>query len=167
MKASKLFFNISSVICFIFGALYIFSLVFIPVGVYCFIAAKRFNYKAEHLLDNFAEDNRVLKNYVIFASIVCFPFGLVSAIAYYLVTNNNISITETKEDNSEIIVETIDEKTSESEENIESVEAHIEETYEEKVEKFNKLQNFHKKGIITDEELEMAKIQLFGKDENN
>ena len=92
MKASKVLFNISAVVCFICGALYIFSLVFIPVGVYCFIASKRFAFKAEHLYEDFAVSNQVLKNWVIFASIACFPLGLISIIPYWLITSNNVKV---------------------------------------------------------------------------
>ena len=54
MKASKVLLNIMSVVCYVYGALYLFSLVFIPVGVYCFIAARRFSYKAEHIFDMYS-----------------------------------------------------------------------------------------------------------------
>ncbi len=172
MKASKILFNISAVICMIFGALYIFSLVFIPIGIYCFIAAKRFVYKADHIMDTFAISNKTLKNYVIFASIACFPLGLVSIIPYLLVVGNNVSVSEVeqyKNDNNVTIsdADTYSEDVENSENNeIESVEAHIELTEAEKQEKFEKLKNFHEKGIITDDELEMARQQLFGNSEN-
>ena len=39
-------------------------------------------------------------------------------------------------------------------------------TDEEKQAKFKKLQNFRDKGIITEEELELAREQLFGKKQN-
>ena len=98
MKKNKVLLNIVSVFCFIYGALYIFSLVFIPIGIYCFIAGKKFSYKADHLLDNYSVDKKVMKTYTIFASIACFPFGLLSIIAYFSVYGNNITIenTETK-----------------------------------------------------------------------
>ena len=92
MKLNKVLLNIASVFCFIFGAFYIFSLVFIPVGVYCFTAGKRFSYKAEHLLDNYAIDKNALRNYSIFASIACFPFGLLALIAYFGIYNNNVKV---------------------------------------------------------------------------
>jgi len=172
MKASRILFNISAVICMIFGALYIFSLVFIPIGIYCFIAAKRFVYKADHLMDTFAISNNTLKNYVIFVSIVCFPLGLISVIPYFLSVSNNVRVSEpeqTENDSNVTIsnVETYTEEVKDFENNqVEAVEAHIELTEAEKQEKLEKLKNFHQKGIITDDELEMARQQLFGNSEN-
>lgn len=93
MKISKVILNIESVVCFVFGALYSFSLVFIPVGVYCFIAGRRFSYKAEHLDNDMFLSNKHFKYYVVFASIACFPLGLLSIIPYVLVVGNRIKIT--------------------------------------------------------------------------
>lgn len=168
MKASKVLFNISAVICFIIGALYTFTLVFIPVGVYCFIASRRFAFKADHLFEDYSISNKTLKNWVIFASIACFPLGLISIIPYMLMTSNNVKVSGTNikltEDTSNVDFKPeLEEKTEEKAE--EKVEESVEETYEEKVEKFKKLENFKEKGIITEEELEMAREQLFGKEE--
>ncbi len=165
MKTSKVLFNLSTLVCYLFGAVYIFSLVFIPVGIYCFIAAKRFNDKAEHMLDNFTVSNEILKNYVIFASIACFPLGLVSLVAFLLLTSNNIKVENAEEQKEEVKVETTLEEKVEEQKKPQQVEVYQEETLEEKQAKFEKLQKFHKKGIITDDELEMARVQLFGKDE--
>lgn len=169
MKASKVLFNISAVVCFLCGALYIFSLVFIPVGVYCFIASKRFAFKAEHLYEDFAVSNQTLKNWVIFASIACFPLGLISIIPYWFITSNNVKVEsfniKISEDDSNA-----DFKTEVAEaEQTESLKEEVvqEETEEEKLEKFKKLENFREKGIITEEELEMAREQLFGKQDKN
>ncbi len=168
MKVTRVLLNIMSVVGFIYGALYCFSLVFIPVGIYCFIAARRFSYKAEHLFDEYAVTNKTIKNFTIFVCIACFPFGLLAIIPCYKLLTNNIEIkgfnyTDTRDVNSnnDIKIETINEANKEiqKEENQENV---VEETEEEKLEKFEKLKNFNKKGIITDDELEMAKKQLFG-----
>ena len=92
MKANKVLLNIVSVFCFLFGAFYIFSLVFIPVGIYCFTAGKLFSHKADHLLDNFVGDKKLMKAYVIFVSIACFPFGCLSIIAYFGIYGNNVKV---------------------------------------------------------------------------
>lgn len=183
MKASKILLNIASVVCFIYGALYIFSLVFIPIGVYCFIAGKRFSYKAEHLYDIYTVSNKTLKNYTIFASIACFPLGLISIIPCYLLISNKVKVKgftvtsgdvhevdKTEQIESYADVEVVDaEKSSvdEEKEKVETIvpEEHVE-TEEEKLEKFEKLKNFKEKGIISEEELEMAREQLFGKKED-
>jgi len=170
MKCAKVFLNISAFVAFIYGALYIFSLVFIPIGIYCFIAGKRFSYRAEHMFDMYSVDNNVLKNYTIFVCFACFPFGLLALIPYYLIVSNRVKISGFKvsSDDNNITVETVNEEPSEKnkvEEVVEEVKQ-TEETEEEKLEKFKKLQNFKEKGIITEEELEMAREQLFGKKED-
>lgn len=168
MKANKVLLNIVSVFCFLFGACYIFSLVFIPVGIYCFSAGKLFSSKADHLLDNFVADKKLMRNYTIFVSIVCFPFGLLSVIAYLGIYGNNVKVQEAESVKVEPVEEPVEvkaeevevEKTSE-----ESVKEPVkEETEEEKLEKLEKLRKFKDKKIITEEEFEMAKEQMFGKD---
>ncbi|MBQ8451361.1 MAG: hypothetical protein IJ538_01080 [Clostridia bacterium] len=155
MKASKILFNICAFFGFIYGSLYLFSLVFIPVGIYCFLGAKLFALKADHISEPFSVDKKLLKNYVIFLSIFCFPFGLLSILAYNLAFGHNAKIETVVEPQSQ-------EKATESE----VVEAKVEEpeTMEEKQEKFEKLKKFNEKGLVTDEELEMARKQLFGND---
>lgn len=181
MKSSRILLNIMSVICFIYGALYVFTLVFIPLGVYCFIAGRRFSFKAEHLDDTMYMSNYHFKCYVIFVSIVCFPLGLLSIVPYLYLTTHNIKVSnfENNSHNSDVQVteperEIFDSKEKNFENNeiennsteVEVVKPQKEEemTEEEKLSKFRKLQNFRDKGIITDEELELAKEQLFGKD---
>ena len=160
MKSLKVLFNIMSVICFIYGIAYIFTLVFIPIGVYCFISAKRFSYKAEHLFDTYALNNKDLRNHVIFVSIACFPLGLLAIIPYYLLTSNKVKVSELKLQEK---TEDVKEESQKEESNQEKVQEKTE-TEEEKMEKFKKLQNFKEKGIITAEELEMARVQLFGEE---
>ena len=92
MKLNKILLNILSVICFIFGACYIFSLVFIPIGIYCFSAGKLFSDKADHLLDNFVADKKMMKAYTIFVSIACFPLGLLSIFVYLGIYGNNVKV---------------------------------------------------------------------------
>ena len=175
MKTTKILLNIMSVICFIYGAFYLFSLVFIPVAVYCFLAGKRFSYKAEHLYDTFTVTNQTLKNYTIFVCIACFPLGLLALIPYYLIVSNNVKISGFKVSSNddgasqEVDVQDVKQESVKQEEVKTEVEKQPEEvkesveTEEEKLEKFKKLENFKEKGIITEEELEMAREQLFGK----
>ena len=170
MKSSKVLLNIMSVVCFIYGALYSFTLVFIPIGVYCFIAGRRFSFKAEHLDDKMFLSDEDFKKYVIFSSIVCFPLGLLSIIPYIILTSNSVKISTYQTES--VRVETVEEKQdstsnepAKEEKSVEEVKAQKDEemTEEEKQAKFQKLQNFRDKGIITEEELELAREQLFGK----
>lgn len=173
MKASKILLNITSVFCFIYFAAYIFTLVFIPIGIYCFLAGKRFSYRAENLDDINVVPNGILLNYVIFASIFVFPFGLLSIIPYYLLSSNRISVSNVETSGAEI-KDAESGETTESENPAEKEETPAEDPHpettklddlsdEEKQEKLQKLENFREKGLITDEELEQAREQLFGK----
>ena len=166
MKASKVLFNISAVVCFICGALYIFSLVFIPVGIYCFVAGRLFSHKADHLLDNYVVDKKKMKVYVIFTSIACFPLGLLSVIAYFGIYGNNVKVEKSEYVNFNIFDKSETDEVKETE-NVEDVKEEIvsEETEEEKMEKLEKLRKFKEKKIITEEEFEMAKEQILGKEE--
>ena len=168
-KSNKVLLNISAVICFIFGAFYIFSLVFIPVGIYCFVAGRLFSHKADHLLDNYVVDKKSMKAYTIFASIACFPLGCLSIIAYFGIYGNNVKV----EDNEVIKFNFFnapdeDEEVEKAEEVAQEEvkeESAKEETEEEKMEKLEKLRKFKEKNIITEEEFEMAKEQIFKKED--
>ena len=159
MKSSKILLNIMSVVCFIFGAVYCFTLVLLPIGIYCFIAAKRFSFRADNLFDVYVVPNKIIKKYAIFASIVCFPIGLLCLVAYNLIASNNVSVEEIKNNAG---LHHSEEKTSDE---VTPAQVQTVMTEKEKNEKFEKLQNFRDKGIITDDELEMAREQLFGKNE--
>lgn len=167
MKASKVILNILSVVCFIYGALYVFSLVFIPIGIYCFIAGRKFSYKADHLDDTFQVPNNVFRNYVIFTCIFCFPFGLLSLIPYFMRVSNNVKVTNNYSNDEYVSTPNNDIKEEKEQTNTNFSESeNNHETEQEKIEKFEKLKKFHEKGLITDDELEMAREQLFDKKEN-
>lgn len=171
MKTNKVLLNIVSVICFIFGAVYIFSLVFIPIGIYCFVAGKLFSHKADHLLDNFYSDKNTMKAYTIFVSIACFPLGCLSIIAYFGIYGNNVKVenqevvkfeySETTEKSDDVETDEVFENKDDSDEKSEDVKN--EESEEEKLEKLEKLRKFKDKNIISEEEFEMAKEQILGK----
>lgn len=169
MKKNKVLLNILSVICFIYGALYVFSLVFIPIGIYCFSAGKKFSYKADHLLDNFSVDKKIMKGYTILVSIACFPFGLLSIITYLGIYGNNVKIETTDfiKANSEDIKSEQSKNTESEKSKVDSQnendKSQTEETESEKLEKLEKLRNFRDKNIITEEEYEMARDQILGK----
>ena len=161
MKLNKVLLNVSAVVSFIFGALYIFSLVFIPIGIYCFVAGRKFSYKADHMMDHYSVDQKTMQAYAIFVSIACFPLGLLSLIAYFRMYSNNVKVETTKVIN---IQEGENPAKKEDADFVpeESKEEETQETEEEKLEKLEKLRKFKEKGIITDEEFNMAKEQMFG-----
>lgn len=170
MKKTRIVLDILSVISFVFGALYCFTLVFIPVGVYCFSAGKLFSSKADHLLDNYSTDKKTMVRYFIFVAIVCFPLGLLSILAHAFLYGNNVKvdnfnyvkITTVEPEEKEESKDNSDEKQEEPAAE-EPVKEEQTETEEEKLEKLAKLENFKEKGIITEEEFEMAREQMFGK----
>ncbi len=163
MKTNKILLNISAVVCFIFGAIYTFSLVFIPVAIYAFSAGKLFSYKADHLLDNFAADKKLMKGYTIFISIACFPLGLISLLAYARLYGNNVKV-ETNEELKVAETEAVENlEETQVQEKSEVIVDEVQETEEEKMEKLEKLKRFKEKQIISEEEYEMAKEQIFGK----
>jgi len=167
MKFNKFILNLTSVFCFIYGALYCFTLVFIPVGIYCFIAGKLFSYKADHLLDNVTLNKKNMLGYTIFVSIACFPFGLLIIIAYFKLYGNNVKVenfeyqkVESESNPGELKKDETEDANKESEK-VDNVTP--EETEEEKLEKLEKLKKFREKNIISEEEFEMAKQQMFDK----
>ncbi len=171
MKSSKVLLNISAFFCYIYFALYIFTLVFIPIGVYCFLAGKCFAAKADNLEDIFKIKNETFRNYAIFASIFCFPFGLLSLIPYFILTSNHVKISNS--DSAKIDKIDNEDKTFAKEENpdeqqtkdaeFEKTQTESSESEADKLEKLKKLENFRDKGLITDDELEQAREQMFGK----
>lgn len=172
MKKTRVVLDILSVISFVFGALYCFTLVFIPVGVYCFSAGKLFSSKADHLLDNYSTDRKILVRYFIFVAIACFPLGLLSILAHSFLYGNNVKVDNFNYVKITSVEPDEKENDSKSEDNVDSVEEKQEtvqaqeeqtETEEEKLEKLAKLENFKEKGIISEEEFEMAREQMFGK----
>ena len=163
MKSSKILLNLTSFFCFVYFAIYIFTLVFIPIGIYCFIAGKTFSYKAEHLDETIAISNTQFKNYVIFVSIFCFPFGLLAILPYRYLTSNNIVVSNVEMGGLKYS-EVSEEERKETQAQAEVInEEKPEETMEEKMEKFKKLERFKANGFITEEELEQAREQIFGK----
>ena len=163
MKSSKILLNLTSFFCFVYFAIYIFTLVFIPIGIYCFIAGRTFSYKAEHLDETIVISNKQFKNYVIFVSIFCFPFGLLAILPYRYLTSNNIVVSNVEMGGLKYS-EVSEEERKETQAQAEVInEEKPEETMEEKMEKFKKLERFKANGFITEEELEQAREQIFGK----
>ena len=112
---------------------------------------------------------QAFRNYVIFVSIFCFPFGLLSIIPYILLASNRVKVSSVSEEKTEVKVETIETNEEKADDQPAKEQEVFEEkeTEAEKLAKFEKLKNFKEKGLITEEELEQAHEQLFGKKENN
>ena len=99
-----------------------------------------------------------------------------SVIAYFGIYGNNVKVEKSEYVNfnfsdvteTEEVSEKIEEKIEEEKEvgKVEEVKEDVssEETEEEKMEKLEKLRKFKDKKIITEEEFEMAKEQILGKE---
>jgi flagellar biosynthesis component FlhA len=116
-------------------------------------------------MDSYSADKKTLSRYFVFVAIVCFPLGLISGLAYLFLYGNNVKveefnyvkITDVAPEEKQEEPQTEEVKEEQQEEPVQ------EETEEEKLEKLKKLENFKEKGIISEEEFEMAKEQMFGK----
>lgn len=141
--------TLMSILGFIFGIGYCFTLILIPIAVYCFIGARRYNDWAEMSDGELANYKKAFKSWAIFFSIVGFPLGLFSIIPAVKVSNN-------------VVVTSVSEPEAEQ-----TVEVHTEEAVAvpqasptSKVDTIAKLDELKKEGLITEEEYERAKKEV-------
>ena len=164
-------------VAWLFGVIYIASLVFLPVGIYCISGASLY-LAAVKLTDSevYALKKR-LGYYAIFFSIVAFPLGLISIIVYAVATSNHISV-ETPTDDAAYTVTGADEQqtgfngSAAQDQNTSGAEAegatqavtqpHQVVLTEEALEKFEELKEYRNQGLITEAEFNRAKKDLFG-----
>lgn len=164
-------------VAWLFGVIYIASLVFLPVGIYCISGASLY-LAATKLTDSevYALKKR-LGYYAIFFSIVAFPLGLISIIVYAVATSNHISV-ETPTDDAAYTVTDVDEQqtgfngSAAQGQNTSGAGAegatqaatqpHQVVLTEEALEKFEELKEYRNQGLITEAEFNRAKKDLFG-----
>lgn len=166
-------------VAWLFGVIYIASLVFLPVGIYCISGASLY-LAAVKLTDSevYALKKR-LGYYAIFFSIVAFPLGLISIIVYAVATSNHISV-ETPTDDASYTVTDADIQSQQAgfngsaaqDQNTSGAEAegatqavtqpHQVVLTEEALEKFEELKEYRNQGLITEAEFNRAKKDLFG-----
>lgn len=164
-------------VAWLFGVIYIVSLVFLPVGIYCISGASLY-LAATKLTDSevYALKKR-LGYYAIFFSIVAFPLGLISIIVYSVATSNHISV-ETPTDDAAYTVTDADEQqtgfngsaaqgqntsgTSTYGATQAATQQHQVVLTEEALEKFEELKEYRNQGLITEAEFNRAKKDLFG-----
>ena len=166
-------------VAWLFGVIYIASLVFLPVGIYCISGASLY-LAAVKLTDSevYALKKR-LGYYAIFFSIVAFPLGLISIIVYAVATSNHISV-ETPTDDASYTVTDADIQSQQAGfngsatqcQNTSGAEAegatqavtqpHQVVLTEEALEKFEELKEYRNQGLITEAEFNRAKKDLFG-----
>lgn len=140
------------VIGYILGISCCFTLLLIPVAIYCFIGAGKYMGFAELTDAQLAMNKQSLVNWSIFFSIVGFPVGLVSIIIPLRVSPN-VTVYDVKDSKEEIKQETTQE---------EKQEKYEPDTQLTKLETIEKLQKFKEDGLITEEEFEKAKKEVIG-----
>lgn len=164
-------------VAWLFGVIYIASLVFLPVGIYCISGASLYLAAAKLTDSEVYALKKRLGYYAIFFSIVAFPLGLISIIVYAVATSNHISV-ETPTDDAAYTVTDADEQqtgfngsaaqgqntsgTSTYGATQAATQPHQVVLTEEALEKFEELKEYRNQGLITEAEFNRAKKDLFG-----
>lgn len=164
-------------VAWLFGVIYIVSLVFLPVGIYCISGASLYLAAAKLTDSEVYALKKRLGYYAIFFSIVAFPLGLISIIVYVVATSNHISV-ETPTDDAAYTVTDVDEQqtgfngsaaqgqntsgTSTDGATQAATQPHQVVLTEEALEKFEELKEYRNQELITEAEFNRAKKDLFG-----
>ena len=151
---SKIWCIISAIINILSGIGFCFTLILIPLGIFCFIAAKRYFAWAECSDVELINQKDSLRNWAIFTSIVNFPIGLISIIPLVL-CDNNVSVSNVKD--APTVHQTSEEVVQETEKK-EEVDTEFSE-----LETLKKLADLKAEGLITEEEYERAKSEVLNK----
>ena len=158
MKKNYIIFHILTVLAYFYGIILCASLVGIPLGVYAIISAHRYSEFAEYSQFQLSQNKQRVKNWVYFGAVLYFPFGLIGLLCLTSI-NNNVSVEEVVSEPEK----SPDESESEQKEKeTVEVEIHTPSNDAEKAEKLAKLERFKQNGLITEEEFEQAKQQLYG-----
>ena len=144
--------TVMGILGYLIGIGYCFTLIFIPVAVYCFIGAKRYMEWAQLTDNQLAQYKTNLTNWAIFFSIIGFPIGLLS-IAPACLVSNNVTITNVSEPG----------KAGEASEAPKAEEKKEEDKTLSKTETIEKLDSLKNEGLITEEEYEKAKKEVLDK----
>lgn len=166
-------------VAWLFGVIYIASLVFLPVGIYCISGACLYLAAAKLTDSEVYALKKRLGYYAIFFSIVAFPLGLISIIVYAVATSNHISVETPTGDASYTVIDadiqsqqagytggaTQGQNTSSA--GTDGATQTATEPYqvvltEEALEKFEELKEYRNQGLITEAEFNRAKKDLFG-----
>ena len=135
-----------AILGYILGVAFCFTLILIPLAVYCFIGARKYMMFSEMSDAMIASQASSLTNWAIFFSIVGFPIGLISIIPPVFVNNNNVVVSNVEEEV----------KTAPAEQKSEEKPQEKKETKND-LETLEKLKHLLDEGLITEEEFERAK----------
>lgn len=158
MNKSSVWCTIMAVLGFIFGVGYCFTIILIPVAIYCFIGAKRYMEWANLTDSQLLVEKQSLINWAIFFSIVGFPLGLISIVPACMISNNNIVVTDVKTE-----AEDKDKAAASETETGNETKETVEEEELSDIETIEKLNNLKKEGLITEEEYARAKDEVLNK----
>ncbi|MBQ8468890.1 MAG: SHOCT domain-containing protein [Clostridia bacterium] len=149
-KNNYVVYNIMTVIAYFYGIILISTLILLPLGVYSVIAAHRYSNYSEMSGLELSMNKKLVQAWTIFGCVLYFPFGLISLIPYFSISNN-VVVNDVKEQEPQ-------QQKSDSEPV--EVEIDVPKTESEKAEKLAKLERFKANGLITEDEYNQAKAQL-------
>lgn len=155
MKKCQTIFNILTVIAYFYGVLLCATMVLIPLGVYSIIAAHRYAEFVDYTQYQMSINKQKIKNWIIFGCILYIPFGLIGLMCLKYVDSNVVVENVVGRDITEGDVLQQDKPTVD-------VEIHNPQSEDEKAEKLEKLKRFKENGLITEEEFQQAKNELYG-----
>ncbi len=164
-------------VAWLFGVIYIASLVFLPVGIYCISGASLYLAAAKLTDSEVYALKKRLGYYAIFFSIVAFPLGLISIIVYAVATSNHISVETPMDDAADTVTDADKQQTGFNDSAAQgqntsgtstdgatqaATQPHQVVLTEEALEKFEELKEYRNQGLITEAEFNRAKKDLFG-----
>jgi len=157
---NSVFCTINGVIGFIAGISYAFTLILLPIAIYCFIGAKKYIDCAGLTDSELAMHKKSLVNWAVFFSIFAFPIGLLSIIPA-LKADNNVSVTDIKIETTKVNpAPKTDEVKQETQKPKEEAKSDLSAS-----DTIEKLKKFLEDGLITEEEFNRAKSEILGEKE--
>ena len=154
---SSVWFTLNSIINYLSGVAYCFTLILIPLGIYCFICASRNNAFAKLSDAQLPAIKPQVQNWAIFSSIVNFPIGLISIIPLFIIGDNGIKVTTVEENKKEETKETTEQSVVDKKETVDEPAKMDSNEIDEKI---KKLTEFKEDGIISQEEYDKAVKEL-------
>ena len=154
---------ISAVSCYITGASYCCSLIFLPIAIYCFVFGNRYLRIAKLTDYELSVIQGMLVSSAIFLSIFAFPIGLVSIVPALVSKSNASAEGKPRFDNASASEEAQTVRPDDVEVTVTEEEPKSQGLTDADLEKIEKLTAFRNQGLLTDEEFEDAKRQIMNK----
>lgn len=154
---------ISMVLGYIWGCALILSLIFLPLGIYAISGANLYHDCTQVTDSELYCVSKRLTNWAIFFSIIFFPFGLLTIIPAYIASNNKIKVVSNDSDEfdaNSYMANVVKENEANYSGSASPVEQRV--VSAEDMEKFEELKKYKEQGLITEEEFQRAKHEIFG-----